>query len=61
MINRLQSQNNQLHQARDLLLPKLMSGEIDVEEVPATTYMIDESFEGSIAAEDEVVYQQTNK
>lgn len=61
LIWNLSKQNTQLRQARDLLLPKLMSGEIDVEEIPATTYIEDTSFAGSIAAEDEVVYQQTNK
>jgi type I restriction enzyme S subunit len=61
LISNLKAQNTQLRQARDLLLPKLMSGEIDMEEVSGTTYNIDESFDGSIAAEDEVVYQQTNK
>lgn len=60
MLN-LTSQNTQLRQARDLLLPKLMSGEIDVEEIPGTTYNVDTSFTESIAAEDEVPYQQTNK
>ena len=57
----LRSQNTQLRQARDLLLPKIMSGEIDVEEIPGTIYNVDSYYEGSIAAEDEVTYQQTNK
>lgn len=61
MIAVIGAQNTQLRQARELLLPKLMSGEIDVEEISGTTYIEDESFEGSMAAEDEVVYQQTNK
>ena len=61
LIENLARQNTQLRHARDLLLPKLMSGEIDVEESSGTTYILDDSFEGSMAAEDEAVYsKQTN-
>lgn len=57
LIKILSIQNTQLRQARDLLLPKLMSGEIDVEESSGTTNIQDDTYEGSMAAEDEVAYQ----
>jgi type I restriction enzyme S subunit len=37
LIKNLQSRNNNLRKTRDLLLPKLISGEIDVEHLDITT------------------------
>ena len=41
MINALLKKNNNLRQARDLLLPKLISGEIDVSELDIDVSRVD--------------------
>jgi len=51
------AQNMQLRQARDLLLPKLMSGEIDVSDQVEQAKLIQLPIQVSVAAEDEVVYE----
>lgn len=61
LINRLQSQNAQLRQARDILLPKLMSGEIDVAGDITKSTMIEMPNYETMAAEDEVNYVKSMK
>lgn len=60
LIESLALQNDQLRQARDILLPKLMSGEIEVDEDAATSTVIDMTMNQTMAAEDGVPYR-TNK
>ncbi len=57
-IHKLTLQNQYLKEARDILLPRLMSGLIDVDEVkiPAVGYKMDGDLMGSMAAEGDVGY-----
>ncbi len=58
LINRLQSQNTQLRQTRDILLPKLMSGEIEVGgDITAGTLLEMPNIE-TMAAENEAPYSK---
>lgn len=57
----LSKQNIQLRQARDILLPKLMGGEIDVEGDNSTSTIIEMQANETMVAEDEAVYSRAMK
>lgn len=57
----LSKQNSQLRQARDILLPKLMSGKIDVEDEISTSTLIEMPWSETMAVEDEVPYFEVIK
>jgi hypothetical protein len=60
LILNLKSQNSQLRQARDILLPRLMNGEINVEkEIPASM-IIEMTMNKIIAAEDETSFSNSS-
>lgn len=61
LIENLTRQNKQLRHARDILLPKLMSGEIDVEGDISTSTIIEMPTNETMAAEDGVVYTKSPK
>lgn len=56
LLQNLSKQNTQLRQARDILLPKLMSDEIDVEGDISKSTIIEMPNYETMAAEDEVPY-----
>jgi len=57
----LKAQNAQLRKARDILLPKLMSGEIDVEVDISTSTIIKIPSSETMAAEEEAMYSKSPK
>ncbi|MEO7047898.1 MAG: restriction endonuclease subunit S, partial [Ferruginibacter sp.] len=57
LIWNLYKQNSQLGQARDILLPRLMNGDIDVEEVTSKAKLVIMPIKKTMVAEDEVVYE----
>lgn len=59
LIENLTRQNKQLRHARDILLPKLMSGEIDVEGDISTKTIIEMPTNETMAAEDAADYSKS--